>query len=241
MRALILSDIHGNLPALEAVLARPHDRVICLGDVVGYGPEPGACLRILREEKAIMIPGNHDLAWSHGIPPRCRPAFESLAASIASVTKGQLSHADLTYLGALPLTRSVHWGEVRCLLVHATPSDPLYRYLGPELEAWHQEMAECAAAWAVVGHTHLQFDLELGAKRVLNPGSVGQPKDGDPRAAYALLEGGHLRLERVEYEVERTVQALGGIGAPGEAVDVLAELLRTARVPPGASEAHTRS
>jgi diadenosine tetraphosphatase ApaH/serine/threonine PP2A family protein phosphatase len=121
---------------------------------------------------------------------------------------------------------------VRHLFVHAAPSDPLYRYLGPDAGEWLSEVAGLEADVVVAGHTHLQFDLRAGSLRIVNPGSVGQPKDGDPRAAYAILQDGEVVLERVAYHVEDTIGALREVGIRNEVVDVLGELLQTGNIPP---------
>jgi diadenosine tetraphosphatase ApaH/serine/threonine PP2A family protein phosphatase len=117
--------------------------------------------------------------------------------------------------------------------VHATPSDPLYRYLGPDPELWAKEVAGVDADVVVVGHTHLQFELELAGKRVVNPGSVGQPKDGDPRAAFAVLDDGRERLCRATYPVELTIDSLRSAGISAAALAALGSILRTGAVRPG--------
>lgn len=231
MRILVVSDIHGNAAALEAVAREPHDAVICLGDLVGYGPEPGACVRWLREHATLVLQGNHDRALAEGAAPRCRPAFEALAAAMAQVGQDQLSDEELQWLQHLPRMATRELEGFRCLLVHATPRDPLYQYLGPDPDGWMVEVQNTSAELLLVGHTHLQFDLPLGAHRVVNPGSVGQPKDGDPRAAYAVLEQGGLTLKRVEYDIEHTVRGLELSGCSRAAVSALSSLLWTGRVP----------
>lgn len=229
MRILVVSDVHGNAAALQAVLREPHDVLVCLGDIVGYGPEPRACIELVRAEGAVATAGNHDRAASHGSPPRCRPEFERLAAAVAPITEAQLDTRNLDFLRTLPLRRPLELDGVRYFAVHATPSDPLYRYLGPDDPAWQTELPEVAADVTLVGHTHLPFDRLIGGKRVVNPGSVGQPKDGDPRAAYAVIDNGVITLKRAEYPVERTTAALKEQGLPGPVVAALTALLRTGR------------
>jgi putative phosphoesterase len=231
MRVLVVSDIHGNLAALEAVLATPHEALLCLGDLVGYGPEPAACVHRIRAEGGIVVQGNHDRAIADAVDPRCRAQFRWLADAVAPLTRSQLSGADITYLSGLP-----HWtvpevDGVSLFCVHATPKDPLYRYLGPEPDEWQWEAAGVTADIVLVGHTHIQFDLDAGGRRVVNPGSVGQPKDGDPRAAYAVIEDGKVTLERALYPIERTVDALRLARLPEAAVADLSVLLRTGRAP----------
>lgn len=231
MRVLVVSDIHGNLAALEAVLAEPHDAVICLGDLVGYGPEPAACVRRLRAEGGIVVQGNHDRANAEGVDPGCRPNFRWLADAVVPLTRLQLSADDVTYLSGLPHWAVPAFDGVGFFCVHATPRDPLYRYLGREPEEWAFEVAGVTADVVLCGHTHLQFELAAGGRRIVNPGSVGQPKDGDPRAAYAVIEDGKVTLRRALYPIERTVDALRLGPLPEAVVADLSVLLRTGRVP----------
>jgi len=231
MRVLVVSDIHGNVAALEAVVARPYDALVCLGDLVGYGPAPGPVVRWVRAHAALIVQGNHGRALADGVPPGCRAGFERLAKAASPLGARQLSGDEIAYLGALPRLAVRTFDGVRYLFVHATPSDPLYRYLGAQRDDWHREVAGLSVDAVVVGHTHHQFELDLGACRVVNPGSVGQPKDGDPRAAYAVLEDGRLALERAEYPVQWTIRDLEAEALPDDVVGVLASLLRTGRVP----------
>jgi putative phosphoesterase len=231
MKTLVLSDIHGNLAALEAVAAEPHDLLICLGDLVGYGPQPGACVRWVRSHAALVVQGNHDRALVDGSPPGCRAEFQWLADALAPLGQAQLSREERAYLAGLPVSAVREVDGSRCLFVHATPSDPLYRYLGVDPAAWEAEVRSLDVHLVVVGHTHLQLNLALGGKRVINPGSVGQPKDGDPRAAYAVLDNGTCRLCRIAYDVERTVAELKATGVDRDAVADLSLLLRTGRTP----------
>ncbi len=221
MRVLVVSDLHGNWPALEAVAAVPHDAVVCLGDIVGYGPQPAACLRWLRENGAHVVQGNHDRALADDVPPRCRADFEWLAAATAGIARSQLDEEELAFLRSLPRTRDLTLDGKRLLLLHATPSEPLYSYLDPDPEKWCAAVAGIDADILLVGHTHLPFHFDLGGLQVVNPGSLGQPKDGDPRAAFALIEDGVPRLERASYPVHRTVAGLRATGVDPVAQEAL--------------------
>ena len=232
MKILVVSDLHGNWPALEAVAAVPHDAVLCLGDIVGYGPEPGRCLRWLRGRDAHIVQGNHDRALAEDVPPRCRPDFEWLAAAAAGIARGQLGQEEMEFLRGLPRTLALILDGKRIVLLHATPSDPLYSYLGPDPDRWREAVTGIKADLLLVGHTHRPFHFQFGGLQVLNPGSLGQPKDGDARAAYAVIENGVPRLERASYPVERTVEGLEASGIAPAATEILAALLRTARAGP---------
>lgn len=178
--------------------------------------------------------GNHDRALADDVPPRCRPDFEWLATAAASIGRQQLDDEEKGFLRALPPTRRLLLEGRRVLMAHATPADPFYSYLAPDPEEWRPAVAEIDADILLVGHTHLPFHFQFEGVRVLNPGSVGQPKDGDPRAAYAVIEDGVSRLERASYPVERTIDALRAAGLEPAALGALSELLRTGRA--GGSE-----
>ena len=227
MKTLVISDIHGNLPALEAVATVPHDDVICLGDIVGYGPWPGACLAWVRAHASLVVQGNHDCSAADGSPPRCRPEFETLAKAVATATATRLSQADRDYLRDLPRWSSFQQLRRRILCLHATPRDPRYQYLANDAAGWAHELTGVGADLLLVGHTHLPFVLDINGQCVVNPGSVGQPKDGDPRAAYAILEDGEATLQRIAYSVDRTIEGLGGLALADDVMTPLAQLLRT--------------
>lgn len=231
MRTLILADVHGNLAALDAVLAEPHEALICLGDLVGSGPEPGACVNRIRSAGAMVVQGNHDRAIAQHEPPGAPEPFRSLAEATTPIAYAQLEGEALGYLRALPLSLSLDLDGRPHLLVHATPHDPLYRAVGPDATAWAAELDDVEPGTVLVGHTHVQFDLAVGRHRVINPGSVGLPLDGDPRAAYAVLEDGLITLRRVAYPTERTIQALRRSGLAPMVVDELAHWLRTGGAP----------
>jgi putative phosphoesterase len=227
VRVLVVSDVHGNWPALEAVAAVPHDLVLCLGDIVGYGPQPAECLRWLRARNAEIVQGNHDRALADDVPPRCRPDFERLATATAGIARRQLGDEEKAFLRALPRTRRLTLDGKRVVMVHATPVDPLYSYLPLDPEQWRRAVVGIEADLLLVGHTHLPFQFELDRLRVLNPGSVGLPKDGDPRAAYAVIEDGVPRPARTAYPIDRTLEALQAAEVESSAYDALAGLLRT--------------
>lgn len=231
MKILVISDIHGNLAALEAATAMPHDVLICLGDIVGYGPEPRACLRWIRQHADWVVQGNHDRAIGDEVPPRCQPDFAWLADAVTPWTRAQLDPADLAYLQGLPRWL-VPWVDgLRIACVHARPSDPLYGYLPPDRNLWSRELEKVPADVLLVGHTHLPFGVTIGQQQLINPGSVGQPKDGDPRASFALIVDGEAHWHRVEYDVASTVRAFEASDVAPQAVSVLSEMLRTGNAP----------
>ncbi|MGI8547158.1 MAG: metallophosphoesterase family protein [Gemmatimonadaceae bacterium] len=235
MRTLIISDIHGNWPALRAIAETRFDAVISLGDLVGYGPFPSECVEWVQKNALISMQGNHDRAYGENVPARCRPQFRWLSDAVAPLTWRNLDTEKLKYLAALPRWAVLDIEGRKHAFLHATPKDPLYEYMGPDPKQWAAELGGLDVEVLVVGHTHLQFALSVGKVEVVNPGSVGQPKDGDPRAAFLLIENGVWKLERVAYDVEETVSALYADKVDMDAATVLSTLLRTGTVPPTAT------
>ena len=219
MRVGLISDIHGNRVALEAVLADmpPVDRLACAGDIVGYNPSHADCVDAMRERGVPTVMGNHDRAVAGGTDF----AFNSMAGAGVRHAREALDDDQLEWLAALPNERTVCEGSVR--LVHGHPDDP-NRYTYPAQFGPHLLGEEDVL---VLGHTHVQHNERYDAGVVVNPGSVGQPRDGDPRAAYAVLDLDGLQVEerRVEYDVDEVVAAIASAGLPAE----LGERLREGR------------
>jgi putative phosphoesterase len=219
MRVGLVSDIHGNLPALEAVLADMPavDTVVCAGDVVGYNPWHGDCVDRVRDRSIPTVAGNHDRAVAGG----GGFAFNSAAGAGVRHARETLTEGQLDWLRGLPAERRVLGGRLK--LVHGHPENP-DRYTFPEQFGPHLLGDEDVL---VLGHTHVQHHEIYDAGVVVNPGSVGQPRDGDPRAAYAVLDLETLAVteRRVEYDVDRVVAAIAEAGLP----DSLGERLREGR------------
>lgn len=233
MRCLVLSDIHSNLEAFEAVLADagPVDQAWCLGDVVGYGPDPNACVELLRSTPHICIAGNHDWATLGKLDIR---DFNADAREANLWNRRQLKANNLAYLDALPKTIV----EGQFSLAHGSPCQPIWEYVIYASTA--REGFNCFdTPYCFVGHTHtpvlfrlddrdgedlcemiapsLEGPVSLGPQRlIINPGSVGQPRDGDPRASYAILDVDALTVEhhRVAYAVEMTQEKMSKHGLP---------------------------
>jgi len=229
MRSLVLADIHANLQALEAVLADAaasggFDEVWCLGDIVGYGPQPSECITRLRGLSLSAVAGNHDLAAAGAIGTE---AFNPFAAEAVRWNAVRLAAAEKAWLRGLPQVLTI--GDFT--LTHGSLVDPVWEYLYTDRAA-EAHLARQPTAYGFVGHTHIPlvfFDaarplapaageaIELGERRfVANPGGVGQPRDGDPRAAYAVVDSEARRVEfrRTAYDVSTTQSKMREAGLP---------------------------
>jgi putative phosphoesterase len=226
MRILILADIHGNWAALEAI-REPHDLCICLGDLVDYGPEPRPCVQWVRGSCQYTIRGNHDHAVAQNLVTSGDCGYRYLANATRPLTWQALETEDKSFLARLPLTQYLRLDDHDFFLVHATPRDPLDEVLLDDPAGWERRVQGIPAQFICVGHTHRQFALRINGRTILNPGSVGQPRDGDPRAAYAVIDDGRIELKRVEYDVDRTVAALDQSPLPSNAKEMAAHVLRT--------------
>ncbi|WP_411964916.1 metallophosphoesterase family protein [Haloferax sp. YSMS24] len=208
MRLGVISDVHGNLPALDTVLSdMPSvDHVVCAGDVVGYNPWPDECVTELVERDVPTVSGNHDRAVTAGTGFR----FNSLAAAGVDFARDELSPSSLDWLTSLPETKTLFDGRVK--LVHGHPEDP-DRYTYPDDFAPRLLDGEDLL---VMGHTHVQGHRIYDDGIVLNPGSVGQPRDGDPRAAYAVvdLDATTVDERRVTYDIDRVAERVREVGLP---------------------------
>jgi predicted phosphodiesterase len=244
MRLAILSDIHANLPALEAVLGDVDGAGVaelwCLGDVVGYGAQPDECTELIADRCALSLVGNHDLAVLGELDIS---SFSPAAAAAVRWTQGTAREGTLDFLRKLePADESRD-----VALYHASPRDPVWEYV-----LWPDQAAECIAVQAarvsLIGHSHVALFFVMGEDRrpvsaraaepdeaargaqagsgtrldlsegrwLVNPGSVGQPRDGDPRAAWLELDtdSWEATYHRVEYEIDRAAAAIQATDLP---------------------------
>lgn len=209
MRYGVISDIHGNLPAFEAVLsAMPAvDGYLCAGDIVGYNPWPAECVERVRELDAPTVMGNHDRAVASDTGFR----FNSMASAGVSYAREELDEDAIAWLGELADRETV---DEEILIVHGHPDDP-DRYTYPD--EFSPAMLVDDARLTITGHTHVQGVREFDAGVVMNPGSVGQPRDGNPKAAFAVVEihdSVSVEQHRVEYDIEQVIEAVKEAGLP---------------------------
>jgi putative phosphoesterase len=226
MRILILSDIHANWPALREI-NEPHDVCFFLGDLVDYGLEPAPCIEWVRKHAQYAIRGNHDHAVAQRAATMGRGGFKYLSGETRRLTWELLAPSHLRYLNSLPITRRVKLGGTRFLLVHATPRDPLEEYANPNPDDWAVRLEKIDTDVVCVGHTHQPYTATVGKKLVINPGSVGQPRDGDPRPSYAVWQDGQVEIKRFAYPIEEVIQQVEASSLPDYAKRLSIEVYRT--------------
>ena len=239
MRALIVGDVHSNFEAFSSVIGDAEgrgafDEIWSLGDLVGYGPSPTECIELLRQYDNRTVAGNHDLA---SVGKLSLEAFNNYAAAANRWTSTVLSEEDTEYLRNLPLKVEVE----DFTIVHGSPRDPVWEYVvSPGAAA--ASFLHFNTNWCLVGHSHIPFvcrpvensatftDFPLDSpygldteRLIINPGSVGQPRDGDPRASYAIYDSGEKAVShhRAEYDVSLTQEKMTERGLPKYLIDRL--------------------
>ncbi len=235
----MLSDIHSNLEALDAVIDDANvrggfDAVWCLGDIVGYGPDPGECIGRIRDYQLVAIAGNHDYA---AVSKISYEDFNGAARAATIWTAGQLTESETAFLGGLPTVLV----EEPFTLVHGSLRNPLVEYLLDQGAA-NATLAMLRSRYCLVGHSHFPFlcrenrgspvfdeftedaTFRLEEERwIINPGCVGQPRDRDPRPSYGIFDSEAMTIERhrVEYDIARTQEKMRRAGLPEYLIDRL--------------------
>jgi putative phosphoesterase len=236
MKILVLADIHANWTAFAAI-QEAFDACLFVGDLVDYGTDPLPCIDWVRRHSTAAVRGNHDHAVAQHVPVRGGNGLRTLSAATRPIHWDLLGSAHTRYLARLPVTKHVTVGDHRFFLVHGTPRDPLDEYLTADAEGWTACLSEVDADFVCVGHTHVPFHLKLDRLQVLNPGSVGQPRDGDPRCSYAVIEDGNVEIRRVAYDIDATVRQMRQAGLGGPALELAETMLRTGGSLPDATNA----
>jgi putative phosphoesterase len=219
VRLVIVSDIHSNLDALEAVIERfpKYDEMLCLGDLVGYGPQPNEVVERMRDLRpAVVLMGNHDSAVVSGDTEW----FSVNAAKAVDWTRRRIREENRQYLASLTPSAKLEREGISLALFHGSPRDPLSEYIYPWMtEASARALIRRANAKVVVlGHTHIPMLHAIDDLILANPGSVGQPRDGDPRASFATLtitdHTVRFQVERVTYDVVPVARRIREGGLP---------------------------
>lgn len=231
MKIGLISDIHANLEALEAVLnglqAESVDRIICLGDLVGYNADPEACIERIQSECEVTLAGNHDFGATGKYSTEF---FNEAARKALAWTKEKISPEHKQYLENLPL----QFVDGDIMGVHASPDEPGHWHYVHSMQDAKEAMKAIPAPICFIGHTHIPgvftmdpnenvgmefeptFYFEPGKKVLINVGSVGQPRDGDPRACYGILNAGEgtYQMKRCSYPIERVQEKMAAEGLP---------------------------
>jgi putative phosphoesterase len=225
MKLLIVSDVHGNWPALEAVLAAEpvRDLVVFCGDVVDYGPQPVECLRWLGQNATHAVRGNHDNALGFGVDCQCMGTFREYSLATRDWHRTLLSDQDREFLRQMPTLDLFEWEGRHFRMAHATPQGDLFEYL--DEAQWDERVAGTTSDYVLLGHTHVQGMRTVGKVTVVNPGSVGLARDHRGQACYAVYEDGTMQLKRCMYDVQRTVAALRSAPLPHPVAEGLARVL----------------
>jgi putative phosphoesterase len=212
-----ISDIHSNLEALQAVLDVVGGMdVFCLGDMVGYGASPNQVLDLLRDRNVTCIIGNHDLAAvTHNVSD-----FNSRAAVAVAWTSNQLTEDNVHFLQGLPRQRAMELSGEMVYMTHGSPDDNLGEYVFPATHSdlFDHYLEKLSVRVIALGHTHVPFVYSGRSGTVFNPGSVGQPRDGDKRAAYGILRIDYgdieIELRRVDYDIDTSMKKIIEAGLP---------------------------
>ncbi|HUB77488.1 MAG TPA: metallophosphoesterase family protein [Bryobacteraceae bacterium] len=231
MRILIVSDLHGNLEAVEA-LPRDFDRLWVLGDLVNYGPNPAEVIAFVREKASLVVRGNHDHAVGFDEDPRCSARFRAMAEETSRYTRSVLGEEPRKYLRSLPLTESTAADGRLILMCHAAPSDPLFEYRRQESDLWGDDVVDEDIDVELVGHTHIPFIRQLPGRIVVNPGSAGQPKHGRAEVRYAMWQDGAITLGSAPFDFENTIGRLRRLDLSEQVFEDLAAVLRTGSAQP---------
>lgn len=246
MKILILSDIHANVNALDSVMnhATSYDYLIFVGDSVDYGPNPRETVDWLKDNADIIVMGNHDNAVAWKVDCKCGEKTHELSVyTRENISLKLLDEDQVKYLRILPKKKIITVDSLKLYIVHGSPRNPLYDYIYPDLseEAIKRALVEKTmvgtskpinADFVILGHTHIPMIRRINNVSVINPGSVGQPRDNDNRASYGVLdtESRTFNIQRVKYPIDKTIANLKKLGLDAKYEKWIVNLLITANV-----------
>ena len=237
-RYAVISDIHSNIEALQAVTRdiekQRVDEILCLGDLVGYGPDPNACVEMVKNMAEIIIPGNHD--WA-AIGLTNIYEFNVYAKDAILWTASMLSDENSTFIEKLPIIKRIQTEEI--FLVHGSPIEPDKWHYVLTYEEARLNFAYLPDRYCLIGHSHLpaiieeapngkitvyenRYNFQKGCRYIINVGSVGQPRDSNPKASYAIFDQTGVEIRRIDYPIEQTQQKMKEAGLPSYLIDRLA-------------------
>lgn len=225
MRILLISDIHGNKEALDSVLKIPHDMVICLGDLADYGPSPSECIDLIMQQEIETVLGNHDAAVGSRMECGCGYKYKHLSVATRDYTWDVTTEDQMAFLRQLPFSIEKMIGGMRLYFTHGSPRSN-YEYMRPDTsESDLEEMvSEIDADVLFIGHSHHPFIRKFKDMLIINPGSTGQPRDGDCRASCAVFDTTSSKAEiiRCDYDVETTCKKIQeNMPNPDELITIL--------------------
>ena len=212
MRLLLISDIHGNLEALNAILENiRYDQVICLGDLVDYGPDPLAIIDWIRNNNVPTIRGNHDNAVALHVDCGCGYKYKHLSEATREYTWGQISEKEEEFLKSLPLSLDFNFDNLKIKAIHGSPNS-FFDYIYPDTPAENVESLTegLSCDYLFAGHTHVPMIRKTDRFTLLNPGSAGQPRDKDWRASCMIFDTSTEQPEiiRLNYDLETTIRKI---------------------------------
>lgn len=214
MKVLVISDIHSNIEALQIAMDEKFDEVICIGDIVDYGPNPKECINLIRSSNPlIMIKGNHDHAAAFDVSCGCAPQYQEMSEQTRAYGRSLLNEEYFDFLGNHDLIKTIEIDGFKILTVHASPrseKEYMYKYFTPELSdnAFKKVIGDVNADILIVGHSHYPFVKKIDNLTVINPGSIGQPRIGGPKTSFAIIDNGETQLIRKEYDNYMTIRKI---------------------------------
>lgn len=205
-RILFISDIHGNFDALKSITEEvSYEEAFCLGDLVDYGPEPSECIDWIRRNGVATVRGNHDNAVAYEVDCGCGYTYKHLSIATREYTWASIGGEDISFLKGLPLFIEKEIDGIKLVLAHGSPKS-FFDYIYPDtpIDRIEELTAGISCDYLAVGHTHMPMQIASGGLKIINPGSVGQPRDGDIRASCLLLDTTteEVKVIRVAYDVE---------------------------------------
>ncbi len=212
MRLLFISDLHGNMEALRAVVEKvKYDRIFCMGDLVDYGPNPMECIDWIRSNNVPTVRGNHDNAVALHVDCGCGYTYKHLSEATREYTWASIGKNEESFLRSLPLKLELKLDGIKFLFAHGSPGS-FFEYIDPDTppEKLDEYTEGLNADHLVVGHTHKPAILNASKMTILNPGSVGQPRDMDWRASCMVFDTKQKTYEiiRHEYDIETTCKKI---------------------------------
>ncbi|MEL9998488.1 MAG: YfcE family phosphodiesterase [Thermoplasmata archaeon] len=230
-KIIIISDIHGNFDSLKTLDSENYDFLVFAGDAVDYGPEPEKVVDFLIKNAYKSVMGNHDAANAFDIDCKCSEKYHEISVITRKYFKKNLNKRHLNFLGLLPMFNNFEIDGIKFTMVHASLMDYLYDYVLPETDdkTLLYKFKNTESDFVIFGHTHLPMIKKINKTTFINPGSLGQPRDGDIRASFAILDTktGEVKIIRKEYDVKETIRKINEQGLENNIKDSLSKILLT--------------